>query len=131
MKTQTLSDGTVLLDLTVEEHHALSRSLKSVMGALEPCQLETAFGESVDFAYEFQFSVYLREAAARTAGVSWLLAAEVSDSFAMALTVTPIVDIRFDADGALWRVSERQLSFVNAIVNFHSGRYVKPLETVR
>jgi hypothetical protein len=129
VKTQTLDSGLLLLDLTVEEHLAVSRSVKAVMGALEPCQLETAFGESVDFAYEFQYSVYLSEAAARMAGIAWLPAGEVSDTFALVQNVRPIVDIHFDRDGALWRVNDRQLNFIEAIVNFHSGRYVRPLET--
>ena len=124
MKTQTLSDGVILLDLTVEEHLALSRSLSAVMAALEPCQLQTAFAESVDYAYEFQYSVYLREAAARLAGTRWLPADEFSDLLAMSIAVQPVVDIGFDRDGSLWRVSSRQLDFIQAFVNYHSGASV-------
>ncbi|MES2170134.1 MAG: hypothetical protein V4479_05360 [Actinomycetota bacterium] len=121
MKTQTLRDGVILLDLTVEEHLALARSLSAVMAALEPCQLQTAFSESVDYAYEFQYSVYLREAAARLAGIMWLPAGEFSDRLAVAIAVSPIVDIDFDVDGSLWRVSPRQLEFIQAVVTYHSG----------
>lgn len=113
-----------MIDLSVGEHLALCRSLTAVMAALEPWQLETALSESVDYAYEFQYSLYLREAAARLAGVMWLPVGEYGDEPGMVLSARPILDISFDRDGSLWRITARQLRFLKAIVDFHSGAAV-------
>ncbi len=127
MKTQHLADSTVLLELSIEEHRALSRALGAVMGALEPAQLENVLSFDLEYAYEFQYSVYLREAAARLAGITRFVMGRFDDKLVMRELDAgshPIVDITFDRDGSVWHVTNRQLVFLETCMSFHSAQNV-------
>ena len=127
MKTQHLADSTVLLDLSIEEHRALSRALGAVMGALEPAQLEHVLSFDLEYAYEFQYSVYLREAAARLSGTTWLTRGGFDDRLVMQeldAGAHPVVDIAFHREGSRWHVTNRQLVFLETCMSFHSAQNV-------
>jgi hypothetical protein len=121
MRSQLLHDGHLVLDLSREEHNAVSGAVSAVMAALEPCQIEDVLDLDVDAAYEIQYSIYLCESAARLTGVRWLPPGEFDDEITVSMGIRPNLDIRFDGDGSAWRLDHAQLRFVETCIAFHSG----------
>ncbi len=60
MDITEITANDVMLDLNPREHLALSRSFSMLMASLEPSDIRSTLGWSVEQAYELSYSVYVR-----------------------------------------------------------------------
>lgn len=112
MDITEITANDVMLDLNPREHLALSRSFSMLMASLEPSDIRSTLGWSVEQAYELSYSVYVIEARARLSGNSWLEAPGCSDRVAVANGGRPVVSISFTGGGSSWRLTARQARFI-------------------
>jgi hypothetical protein len=114
MKTHVLANNVVYLDFAPAEHLALGHTLYEVMASIEPSMITSILGVAPSDAYEFVYSVYVAEDAARDAGVSWLQ--DEGHVGAVSKGATPVIGILFTDEGSSWRLTVEQLGFVELCV---------------
>ena len=115
MHTTVLANNIVQLTLSPTEHVALAHSLFEVMAELEPCDIRTTLGFEPVAAYEFVYSVFLAEEAARRDGIPWLQRETFHDE--AGTDGEPLVTILFTYTGAAWHLTVEQLGFIELCVS--------------
>jgi len=112
MRTHILANDLVLIDLSAVEHVALAHALCKLMSLIEPCDIETVLHSETEEAYEFVYSIYVLDAAARLTGITWLPYEDPEDTHGIVNDAKPVLGIAYAPNGSTWCLTTQQLRFV-------------------
>ena len=111
MSRHPLSYAMQPIELSADEHLALSARVQELCEVHEPDEIEEVLGVPAAWAYEMAFSLLLLEERARLRGVEWLGEPVLGGAIPFG---RPVVNVWFGDRGATWMVDEGQRAFTEA-----------------
>ena len=107
MRTHILADDVVHVDLTADEHIALSEAIAGVLAELEPALVHEVLGLDAAEAADFARSIRVLERRAHADGIDWLTPG-------IEAIGEPVFAATFDELGCSWQITLGQLQFIEA-----------------